>query len=291
MAKSQPPRPQAAQLSIDQMRLSIPKLQRRITELEAFDVNTIQKRWDPVMESLVNKINGTLQEILGRDSAEYRDYHTDSLDTLPLFMGGGPDPLHEVIAGYKQGIHRAIVKLRTLKEIFEERIADAQAAPSPVAQATARVRGSLGSKRVFIVHGHDEGAKEAIARYLSALDLVPVILHEQPNQGRTIIEKFEAHADVDFAVVLLTPDDMGYSVAKPNDAKPRARQNVVLELGFFLGALGRHKVVALCKGELDLPSDYDGVLYIDLDARGGWRLAVAREMKSSGLEVDMNKAM
>ena len=89
------------------MRLAIPKLQRRIAELEAFDVNTIQKRWDPLMEALANKINGTLQEILGRDSAEYRDYHTDSLDTLPLIMGGGPDPLPKVIAGYKEGIYRS----------------------------------------------------------------------------------------------------------------------------------------------------------------------------------------
>ena len=115
------------------MRTAIPKLERRIKDLETFDVSTIRDRWDPVTEGLVKKVDGTIQEILGHGTVEYNEYSIDSLDTLPLIMGGGPHPLPEVHRGYREGIERALVKLRTLKEIFEERIADAPQATAPVA--------------------------------------------------------------------------------------------------------------------------------------------------------------
>jgi len=94
------------------------------------------------------------------------------------------------------------------------------------------------SKEIFIVHGHDEAAKQEVARFIEKLGLHAIILHEQPDQGRTIIEKFEHHSDVGFAVVLLTPDDEGHPKNEPAKAKPRARQNVVLELGHFIGIFG-----------------------------------------------------
>jgi predicted nucleotide-binding protein len=97
--------------------------------------------------------------------------------------------------------------------------------------------------------------------------------------------------DVDFTVVLLTPDDVGSLVSAPSTLKSRARQNVVFELGLFIGALGRNKVCALYKGDVELPSDYQGVLYVPMDEAGGWKLLLAREMRHSGLDVDMNKAV
>jgi predicted nucleotide-binding protein len=146
------------------------------------------------------------------------------------------------------------------------------------------------SKDIFIVHGHDDAAKHEVARFLEKLNLHPIILHEKADKGRTIIEKLEAHADVVFAVVLLTPDDLGYPTDKPpSEAKPRARQNVVLELGFFLGKMGRARVCALLKGDVELPSDYDGVLYKPMDAKGSWKFELAREIRESGIEVDLNK--
>jgi hypothetical protein len=144
------------------------------------------------------------------------------------------------------------------------------------------------SNRVFIVHGHDDGARESVARFLEKLGFEPIILQEQANRGRTIIEKFEEHGDVGFAVVLLTPDDEGR--ARGGEFRPRARQNVVLELGYFIGRLGRHKVCALKSGDLELPSDYSGVLWETMDAGGGWKLSLARELKATGHEVDLNKA-
>lgn len=146
------------------------------------------------------------------------------------------------------------------------------------------------SNRVFVVHGHDEGARESAARFLERLGLVAVILHEQANRGRTVIEKVEAHGDVAFAIVLLTPDDEGRARTEPN-LRPRARQNVLLELGYFVGRLGRDHVCALKKGEMEVPSDFGGVVWTLMDASGGWRLELARELKAAGFDVDMNKAV
>ncbi len=146
-------------------------------------------------------------------------------------------------------------------------------------------------RKVFVVHGQDEGAKLAAVRFLEKLGLIPVVLHEQPDSGMTIIEKFEEHAsDVAFAVVLLTPDDLGASIDQPINLHARARQNVVFELGYFTGKLGRSRVRALYKGDLELPSNYQGVLYLPLTPDGGWRLRLAGELRAAGINVDLNKA-
>ncbi len=132
-------------------------------------------------------------------------------------------------------------------------------------------------------------AKIELARTLEKLKLDAIVLHEQPNEGKTVIEKFERDASkVSFAVVLLTPDDFGYPKGKPDEAKPRARQNVVLELGFFSGALGRSNVCVLYKGDLEIPSDYLGVVYVPMDDGGAWKFALARELRQANLPVDLN---
>lgn len=142
------------------------------------------------------------------------------------------------------------------------------------------------SKKIFIVHGHDEGARETVARFLERLGFEPIILHEQANRGRTVMEKVEANSDIGFAVVLLTPDDEG--CVKGGTPTPRVRQNVLLELGYFLGLLGREKVCALKKGHVEIPSDFAGVVWEPMDGNG-WQLALARELKAAGHEVDLNK--
>lgn len=145
------------------------------------------------------------------------------------------------------------------------------------------------SNRVFIVHGRDNELKETTARFLERLGLSPIILHEQINQGRTIIEKFEDYSDVSFAVILMTPDDIGTLATKEEKLNKRARQNVVFELGYFIGKLGRKKVAALVKGEIEIPSDYHGVTYIGIDNNDGWKMFLAKEIKASGLNIDLNK--
>jgi predicted nucleotide-binding protein len=157
-------------------------------------------------------------------------------------------------------------------------------AGSPVASGAAV---SLQTKKVFIVHGHDDQAKETVARFLERLKLEPIILHEQANEGRTVIEKFEVYADVGFAVVLLTPDDVGAPVSERETLKPRARQNVVLELGYFLGKLKRNRVCALYKKGVEIPSDMSGVLYVELDSAGGWTIKLAQELSAAGIPINL----
>ena len=144
------------------------------------------------------------------------------------------------------------------------------------------------SNRIFVVHGRDDGTRNTIARFLENLELEPVILQELPSEGRTVIEKFEDHSGVDFAVVLCTPDDVGALDSERDNFRSRPRQNVVLELGFFLGTLGRNRVCALLDGDMDMPSDYGGVLYILLDDSRGWKLTLARELRAAGMTIDMN---
>ena len=143
---------------------------------------------------------------------------------------------------------------------------------------------------VFIVHGHDEAAKHAVARFVAKFDIEPIILDEQVNKGQTIIDKFEEHADkAGFAIVLLTPDDVGASKDQTDDPKPRARQNVILELGYFLCGLGRGRVCVLYKEGVELPSDIHGILYVLMDNSDGWQLKLGQEMQAVGLPVDLNK--
>lgn len=147
-------------------------------------------------------------------------------------------------------------------------------------------------RKVFIVHGHDDAARETVARFIEKLGFEAVILHERPNKGRTIITKFrEEAAGVGFAIVLMTPDDVGGAAPfVAGTLKPRARQNVVFELGFFIGELGPERVAALIKGDIERPSDFDGVVYISLD-NGSWKAELTRELEVAGYAIDWNKAM
>ena len=131
--------------------------------------------------------------------------------------------------------------------------------------------------------------KDVVARLLRELGLEVTVLHEQADLGRTIIEKFEDHSDVAYAIVLLTGDDVGRSGSKGSRLRPRARQNVVLELGYFLGALGRRRVTALTLGDVEVPSDLAGILFLEVDADGAWRGRLAAEMHASGMAVDLSR--
>lgn len=148
-------------------------------------------------------------------------------------------------------------------------------------------------KKVFIVHGRDHGTRDSVARFINDLGLEPVIMQEQPNEGLTIIEKFEKYAEVGFAVVLFTPDDIGAYKGDEDEFRLRARQNVIFELGYLVSHLGRGRVVVLYKGsegDIEIPSDYAGVLYTPMDDGGGWRFPLIGELKSADLEVDANRA-
>jgi predicted nucleotide-binding protein len=141
--------------------------------------------------------------------------------------------------------------------------------------------------KIFIVHGTNDARKHEVARFLRALTgYEPTILHEQANGGRTIIEKFEDHAaDTAYAVVIASGDDIGRERSKDSD-QPRPRQNVVFELGFFFGSLGRNKVALLYEEGVERPSDTDGIVRISLDEAGGWKAILARELQEAGVGVE-----
>lgn len=150
--------------------------------------------------------------------------------------------------------------------------------------------------RIFVVHGRDDAARLEVVAFLRTVGLQPVVLRDQAGGGRTIIEKFEDESNVSFAVVLLTPDDVGglhpVETSTSGGLRPRARQNVILELGFFLGSLGRARVAVLSKQtkeEIEIPSDYSGVQYLFMDPAGNWRLDLGREIRAAHIRVDLNK--
>ena len=193
---------------------------------------------------------------------------------------------------YVRGLERAASILQSMIDEIEEYWEDEEQ-PTTTSN-TPQVNEPIDTKKVFIVHGHDHGTRDMVARFIQQLELEPVILQEQPNRGLTVMEKFEQHAEVGFAVVLFTPDDIGS--AKDNDDTPRyrARQNVIFELGYLIRHLGRSRVAVLYKGnegDIEIPSDYAGVLYTQVDDAGAWKFALVREMQSAGLDVDANKAL
>jgi predicted nucleotide-binding protein len=148
---------------------------------------------------------------------------------------------------------------------------------------------SADASSIFIVHGHDEAMKQEVARFVSKLGLREIVLHEQPSQGRHILTKLIEEAEcANYAIVLCSPDDQ-VIVKGTEDTSYRARQNVILELGYFLGRLGPEGMTALIKGDVEMPGDYDGVVYTKMDSDGAWRLAIAKELKARGYDIDLNK--
>lgn len=232
---------------------------------------------------------------LQKEFGRWDDYNTELLRrmfTSPKFADeyaiwgyviGGSDTPQEALRRLREDIGDKINRLRSIRDRLE--LVPIAAGVQQSASAVARTH----TNRVFVVHGHDDAAREAVARFLERLGIEAIILHEQASGGRTIVEKLEHYGDVDFAVVLLTPDDVGKAAAgESGEFLPRARQNVVLELGYFVGKLGRTNVCTLYKPDLELPSDLLGVVYVPIDAGGAWRLQLAKELRASGFSVDMN---
>ena len=147
--------------------------------------------------------------------------------------------------------------------------------------------------KVFIIHGRDDGVKGDVALFVRDLGLKEIILDRQPNEGLiAILDKFEREAKkADFAIALLTPDDVGAPKDETNSLKPRARQNVVLELGYFWGRLGRKRLCVLYKEGVELPSDMSGIVYVPMDNFGGWKQKLAREMNRAKLPIDPQKLL
>jgi hypothetical protein len=218
-----------------------------------------------------------------------------------LLVWGSGTPDSAWVDACRSGLEHAKVMLQSMiDEVEEYWAADRFVDDGPSNDVTVVVTrskpepGAIHSRDVFVVHGHDETMKQSVCRTLEKLGLNPIVLHEKPNRGRTIIEKFTDYSAVGFAVILLSPDDVGCERDKAaSDLHPRPRRNVVLELGLFLGKLGRDRVMPLCQQvpNFDLPSDYSGVVYTSFDGAGHWRFDLVKELNAAGYSVDANKLL
>ena len=196
-----------AKLTADQMRRGVARLERLIGEIEAFDATGLSKRWSPEQKALEATIEGTLVSVFGHDTVEYRRYsRATSLDHGGISIGRGPyDNSSEARRYVAEGQAEAVHILKSAIKWLHDEIGDAVESISE-----RSTRSNVGqSQKIFVVHGHDDGARQTVARFIERIGFEAVILSEQANQGRTIIEKIEAHGDVSCAVVLLTPDDIG----------------------------------------------------------------------------------
>lgn len=161
---------------------------------------------------------------------------------------------------------------------------------SPKSEATSL---SL-SNKVFIVHGHDQALKTDVERFVHQIGLQPIVLHRQPDKGRTIIEKFEEHSDVGYAFILLTPDDVAYSADEeklPDSSRKkelRARPNVIFEFGFFVARLGRERVCCLYKESVVLPSDLAGLIYKKVNGSiESLGFSIIQELQAVGYQIQL----
>jgi predicted nucleotide-binding protein len=162
--------------------------------------------------------------------------------------------------------------------------------PSPSqSNATTEQRAAVArnKRKVFIVHGRDNEAKQEVARFIEKLGLQSIILHEQASSGMTIIEKIERYSnDADFALVLYTPCDLGRGTHETKiHPRQRARQNVVFEHGYLMAKLGRENVCALVKGDIETPNDISGVVDVGFDVQGAWKSELAKELTACGYEI------
>lgn len=276
--------PRQAELTPEKIRQGIRRLERRIDEVTAFDSNTIKSDEDTtIADALAASVEGALVQTFGPDTVEYRRYAGAAMFSWPLNMGY-KTPIHEIRESLQSCRTTSLALLRQAVAFLKEELGET-AELIASAQVPAR---EASPKKVFVVHGRDSDTKNEVARFLERIGLEAIILHERPNLGRHLLTKFQQEAgDVGFAVVLITPDDEGALVGQP--PRKRARQNVVFELGFFIGKLGAAHVAPLVKGDVETPSDFDGIGYIPLDPAGGWKGLLARELKAAKIQFDPAK--
>lgn len=207
---------------------------------------------------------------------------TDYVDFRGLSYPFGLDAASDTltIAGLKIDILKKIQRLRAIKEnldVYRRQVPESEESRETVS----------GSPSIFVIHGRADAPRLAVQNLLlRATSHPPVVLMDQGNRGATIIEKLEEQLgkNAGFAVVILTGDDEG-RLSGTDEMQPRARQNVILELGYAMGRLGRRNVTLLHEEGVELPSDINGVAYYPLDTQGGWQRHLLGDLKAAGFEI------
>jgi predicted nucleotide-binding protein len=239
-------------------------------------------RDEPNRKRLLNELETVLRILLSTDADRYVK-EARSISFYPIaYVVPGPD---HVPSTWAKGRAEMVALIESV-ELHVKLLGQTEATPRSLVN-----RDLPDTSKVFIVHGHDKAMLTAVEAFVNRVGLDGIILAEEPNRGRTLLEKFEEHGDVAYAVVLLSPDDVGRSAsAKPDDKKLRPRQNVVLELGYFIGRLGRDRVAAIVDAGLDnvveYPTDIRGIVTIHFDrANDDWKRILARELRAARLPL------
>ncbi len=283
--RSAPPQAQPAALTVEQMRQGVDRLQKRLDDVRKFEPTSVTDQYNiPHVEALGASVDEALARTFGANTVDFNRYADAAI------FDNGPHnyayhvPIGQVHVTLGRCKARSMALLEQAVASLNERITEA-AGPMVASAAPER-----DLSKVFIVHGHDRASKAEVAGFIQKLGFEAIILHERPNKGRALITKFrEEAAGAGFAVVLMTPDDLGRA-EKAVDLNPRARQNVVFELGFFIGKLGPEHVAAMVEGDIEIPSDFDGVVYIPLD-KADWQTKLGMELQEAGYKFDWNKVM
>ena len=252
------------------------KLKGIIDEIDPLVSRNIRSS-EPEFQAWRTKAERFLIKKFGKDSLEHRKFANTYFSPL---VWCGSDMEEE----NRDAIKWCCDGLKSCKAIFQTYLEDIAEEDESTALKSS-MAASINSNKIFIVHGHDGELKQAIARLAEKQGLEAIILSEQANKGKTIIEKFEENSDVSGAVCLFTADDLGRSKVDM-DEEPRARQNVVFEAGYFMGKLGRNRVVIIAENGVELPSDMQGIVYTN---KNNWEVDVLRELNAMGYAIDLNK--
>jgi predicted nucleotide-binding protein len=259
--------------------------ERAIEELRKLrnQAGTPEVRGDgPEHDAWKAKVDAVMKAALGEDSETLHEFR-DVRYRIGIYSGA-PGEAEEDARYFASKVDRAAA-------FIDAAIYQLELQAEPEGQRAVANRAVM-TGPIFVVHGHDDAHKYELMRLLdrTAIESDSIVLHEQVNSGATILEKFERHAQTaSCAVVLLTGDDEGRLRGGDALLHPRGRQNVILELGVFIGLLGRSHVVVLKDPDVEVPSDLNGLVYITLDSAGAWRYELLKELAAMGIKVDANR--
>ena len=242
------------------------KLKQIIEEIDSLLSKSVRHS-SPEFRGWYSKTGKWMINHFGEDSYEYKDFQKIHFQSMLI------DAEQDRLA-CTNGLKQAKQILSNYLEDFDN-------------DSTKAIEASKAAEdysKIFIVHGHDGELKQSVARVIEKQEIEAVILTEQANQGKTIIEKFENYSDVGGAICLFTADDIGRSKKEDTD-RPRARQNVVFETGYFIGKLGRDHIVILADEGIEMPSDLSGVVRTNT---GNWQFELLKELKAMGYAIDLN---
>jgi len=242
------------------------------------------------VDRLISRLEEKLSELVFED-VEEAGHLRNRAENLASRIFGEDNPLVQEVLGIKfaddgsqlgYAFRMGTARLRRALEMMKDE--NALNVVAPMLPAGVPIASDPPANSVFVVHGHDLISRTAIENMLRKHGLDPIILDDKANLGATIIEKFEAYSRVRYAVAILSADDVGCAKADRNP-KPRARQNVLFELGYFFARLGRSNVTALLTEDIEAPSDIHGVVWIKMDAGGQWETRLLRELSAAGMPV------